>query len=142
LEGLEKIGPVKAEEDILQLKKRLKGITSGKRRVIWYQIAASAAVLMLISSIIIIQVRNQPQEQLSYAPPPEPQEGIIERPAPIREPEKTQDEVSAKRVIVPDRKEQQIVETPVEEIISERDEVVTEAKVEAKEAGAVRKSKS
>ena len=140
LEGLEKISPEKAEEDILKLKKRLKSITSGKRRIIWYQIAASAAVLMLISSIIIIQVRNQPQEQLSYAPPPEPQEEIIERPAPIREPEKTQDEVSATRVIVPDRKEQQIIETPKEEIISERDEVVTEAKVEANEAGAVREA--
>jgi hypothetical protein len=140
MEGLERIGPVKAEEDYLQLKKRLKSITSGKRKISWYQIAASAAVLMLISSIIIIQVRNQPQEQLSYAPPPEPQEGIIERPAPIREPEIIHDGVPATRVMVPDREKQKIIESPEEELISDRAEVVAETKVEADEAGAVRRA--
>lgn len=67
------------EGDILKLKKRLQNRSFTQKRIIWYRIAASLAVLMIISSIFIVIERTRPEEQLSYAP--ELPKGITESPA-------------------------------------------------------------
>jgi ferric-dicitrate binding protein FerR (iron transport regulator) len=76
LQGYEEINPEKAEADIMELKERLARRTAGRTKVIWYRIAASVAVLMILSSIFIIIEKNKPQEQLSYAPATEPSREI------------------------------------------------------------------
>jgi ferric-dicitrate binding protein FerR (iron transport regulator) len=67
-EGLEGIDPSVAEKDVAGLMKQLKRRTSRKQRVLWYSIAASVTVLMILSSIFIITEKRKPSEQLSYAP--------------------------------------------------------------------------
>ncbi len=68
IEGLENIDPLLAGDDIAGLRKQLKKRTSRKQRVFWYRIAASLAVLMFISSILIFTGRRKTPEQLSYNP--------------------------------------------------------------------------
>ena len=69
-EGFESIDPSIAKNDLLTLRKRLKNRISGKPRIIWYSIAASVAVLMILSSIFIIIEKKRPYEQISYSPAP------------------------------------------------------------------------
>ena len=58
-EGLENIDPSSAGDDIAGLRKQLKKRTIRKQRVLWYRIAASVAVLMIISSIFIFINRKE-----------------------------------------------------------------------------------
>lgn len=67
-EGLENIDPSLAGDDVAGLRKQLKRRTNRKQRVLLYRIAASAAVLMIISSIFIFINERSPSEQLSYTP--------------------------------------------------------------------------
>ncbi len=82
LQGFEGIDPEQAEADLLKLKKSLKQRVSGKPVVTWYRIAASVAVLMILSSIFIILEKNKPEPQLSYSPVTKPSIEIS-RPLPI-----------------------------------------------------------
>ena len=75
-EGLEGIDPRLAEKDIQQLNKQLKNRTTKKQKVTWYRIAASVAVLMILSSIFIIINKNKPTEQIVYSPAPAPEQEI------------------------------------------------------------------
>jgi outer membrane biosynthesis protein TonB len=75
-EGLEGIDPGLAEKDILKLTKQVEKRTSGKQRVLWYRIAASVAILMILSSIFIIVNKGKPSEQIAYSPPPAPSKEI------------------------------------------------------------------
>ena len=64
-EGYSQISPGEAEEDIDRLGKRLKKRITGRRRIIYYRIAASIAVLMIISSVYLLIDRNKPAGELS-----------------------------------------------------------------------------
>jgi len=64
-EGFSEISPRDAEEDIDRLGKRLKKRITGRRRIIYYRIAASIAVLMIISSVYLFIYRNKPASELS-----------------------------------------------------------------------------
>ena len=72
-EGFDQIGPGFAESDISELQKQIKKRTSGKQKVLWYRIAASVAVLMILSSIFIIIEMRKPADQLAYSPAAAPQ---------------------------------------------------------------------
>ncbi|MFZ0282548.1 MAG: hypothetical protein WAL29_12930, partial [Bacteroidales bacterium] len=82
LQGFEGIDPEQAEADLVKLKKNLKQRVSGKPQVTWYRIAASVAVLMILSSIFIILEKNKPEPQLSYSPVTRPSIEIS-RPLPL-----------------------------------------------------------
>jgi hypothetical protein len=64
-EGYSEISPDEAEEDIDRLGKRLKKRVTGGRRKIYYRIAASIAVLMIISSVYLLIDRNKPVGEIS-----------------------------------------------------------------------------
>jgi TonB family protein len=64
-DGLAQISPDEAMADMKILEKRLKKRISGRDRVMYYRIAASIAVLMIISSVFIIINRNKPAGELS-----------------------------------------------------------------------------
>jgi TonB family protein len=64
-DGLAQISPDEAMADMKILEKRLKKRISGRERVMYYRIAASIAVLMIISSVFIIINRNKPAGELS-----------------------------------------------------------------------------
>jgi TonB family protein len=106
-EGLEGIDPRLAEKDIQRLGKQLKKRTINKQKVLWYRIAASVAVLMILSSIFIIINKNKPTEQIAYSPPPTPDQEIQAAPEqkkamPIAEIEKTAPPVPEKSKEVTD----------------------------------------
>jgi TonB family protein len=65
IEGFSEISPAQAVEDIQKLDNQLKIRVTRKKRMVYYRIAASVAVLMVISSIFIIIERNKPSAQLS-----------------------------------------------------------------------------
>jgi TonB family protein len=67
-EGFEGIDQSLAEGDVVILRKQLKNRTIRKQRILWYRIASSVALLMIISSIIIFISKKSPSEQLSYTP--------------------------------------------------------------------------
>ncbi len=65
-EGLSEISAEEAVSDLESLEKRLKTRVSRKPRFIYYRIAASIAVLMIISSVFII-IKNKSAGELSEA---------------------------------------------------------------------------
>jgi TonB family protein len=69
-EGFESIDPSRAKNDLLRIRKQLKKRTSGKPKMVWYSIAASVAVLMILSAIFIFVRNEKPSEQISYSPIP------------------------------------------------------------------------
>ncbi|MCU0461757.1 MAG: energy transducer TonB [Bacteroidales bacterium] len=58
-EGFSEISAENAESDLTVLERQLKSRTSKRQRFVYYRIAASVAVLMIISSIFIIVQRNR-----------------------------------------------------------------------------------
>jgi hypothetical protein len=72
-EGFSLISEKDAENDISDLQYLLKKRTSGKRRLIFLRIAASIAVLTLISTVYIFLEKNKTTEKLAdnSVPPPE-----------------------------------------------------------------------
>jgi TonB family protein len=64
-EGLSSIASHEASEDIADLQKQLKKRTAKRQRLFSYRIAASVAVLMVISSIFIIKERNRSTEKIA-----------------------------------------------------------------------------
>lgn len=58
-EGFSEISAENAQSDLAGLERQLKSRTSGRQRFIYYRIAASFAVLMIISSVFIIVQRNR-----------------------------------------------------------------------------------
>ena len=64
-EGLSEISPEGAVSDLNILERRLKTRVSGSQRKMYYSIAASVAVLMIISSVFIIINKSKPASELS-----------------------------------------------------------------------------
>ena len=69
-EGFESIDPSRAKNDLLRIRKQIKRRISGKPKVIWYSIAASVALLMILSSLFIFIQKDKTSEQISYSPVP------------------------------------------------------------------------
>ena len=67
MEGLVSLSPDEVTKDIASLQKRLKTRTKKRQKFIIYRIAASVAVLMIISSVFLIVEMNKPGRQLSEA---------------------------------------------------------------------------
>ena len=85
-EGFEGIDPDLAEKDISELRKRIKKRTGETQRVIWYRIAASVAILMVISAIFLITYNKKETEQLAYSPAEQKKEEIqILKEEPVKE---------------------------------------------------------
>ena len=120
-EGFSEISPREADDDMNRLGNRLKHrISPGQRRV-YYRVAASVAVLMIISSVFLYVGRNKPARQLS-------QEAV--KPA---QPEKTTD---SKDMAAPEKEaEQQVVNGTKKEAIP--DEIVNPSVTEKKEVLAI-----
>jgi TonB family protein len=64
-EGFDILTPSEVENDLSALQRKLKSRTSGRTRLLYYSIAASVAVLMVISSVFIIIQRNKPGKLIS-----------------------------------------------------------------------------
>ncbi len=64
-DGYSEISADEAEGDLEQLGKRLKKRVTGRRRIIYYRIAASIAVLMIISSVYLFIDRNKPGGEIT-----------------------------------------------------------------------------
>ena len=75
-EGYSEISPREATEGMDQLEKKLKERIKPARRILYYRIAASVAVLMVISSVFVIVERNRSFRQLS--------ESTVTPPAPVK----------------------------------------------------------
>lgn len=58
VEGFSEISSENSGSDLAELKRELKSRTSKRQRFVYYRIAASVAVLMIISSVFIIVQRN------------------------------------------------------------------------------------
>ncbi len=86
-EGIEEIEPGLAEEDILKLRKQVKKRALRKKIVLRYRIAASVAVLMIISSIFIIVDNKRPSGEIAYAPVQAPLEDLQTTPEQIKPPD-------------------------------------------------------
>lgn len=81
-EGFKEIDPGHAENDVLKLRKQVKRRTLVKQRAIWFRIAASVAILMILSSIFIIINKNKPSEQIAYTPASPQSEEVMASPEP------------------------------------------------------------
>lgn len=68
LKGFEQTGQEQAEKDIKDLMSRLDKRISNRNRIIWYRVAASVAVLMIISSVFLFIERNRPQRTITRVP--------------------------------------------------------------------------
>lgn len=64
-EGFSDFSADDAESDLKKLAKQLEKRTSGKSRMIYYRIAASVAVLMILSSVFIVLEKTRPSRQLN-----------------------------------------------------------------------------
>ncbi len=64
-EGLSQISAEEAVSDLHILEKRLKTRVSGRQKIMYYRIAASVAVLMIISSVFLIINNNKPGGELA-----------------------------------------------------------------------------
>jgi hypothetical protein len=53
MEGLEKISPEKAEEDLLSLHASLRSRLKKRKRIAWYSIAATAASILIVGTIFL-----------------------------------------------------------------------------------------
>jgi hypothetical protein len=67
-EGFSEISPREADEDMKRLGKKFKNRITGRKRMIYYRIAASVAVLMIISSVFLFVERNKPAGELGKGP--------------------------------------------------------------------------
>jgi len=68
MQGFENIPHDSVEKDLKTLKKRLKLRTSRPGRVAWYRVAASFAVLMIISSALFTLLRVKRPLEVAYSP--------------------------------------------------------------------------
>jgi Gram-negative bacterial tonB protein. len=98
-EGFSGIPANQAGKDIDLMKKKLENRVTGRRIMIWYRIAASVAVIMVISSVFFLVNRNKqayekPEIALNITPFEIP-ESIV-----ITKPEKAETEVSEPNKII------------------------------------------
>jgi hypothetical protein len=102
-EGFSGISPEKISGDMSELNKRLQAGANRRERLLFYRIAASVAVLMILSSVFVLVNRNKitnEQAEIAY----NSQTLEINQPKAITEPEKAGSEVtSSKKSIETDK---------------------------------------
>lgn len=86
--GLGSVNDTHIENDLISINKKLRRRTERKRRFIIYRIAASIAVLMIVSSVFIVIERNS-QESREAMPEYKSVTMDIPRPEPLRKPEES-----------------------------------------------------
>ncbi len=64
-EGFESVNPKEAFSDMALLQKRLKSRTAQRKNFIYFRIAASVAVLVLISTVYLLVERDRPDKSLT-----------------------------------------------------------------------------
>jgi TonB family protein len=64
-EGLSGISPDEASKDLITVEKKIEAIVYGRRRFIYYRVAASIAVLMILSSVYLIIRQTKPESEIS-----------------------------------------------------------------------------
>jgi len=64
-EGFGEMDPEVIKNDLQNLTKQLRSRTRIRQRIIYYRIAASVAVLMIITSVLIVIQRNKPEKLIS-----------------------------------------------------------------------------
>lgn len=141
-EGLEGIDPSVAEKDVAGLRKQLNKRTIRKQRVLWYRIAASVAVLMILSSILVIIERSQPPEQLSYTPVNQQSKDLqtlneqptIENQAPAAVPAEKKPEIKKEKIAVENQERMRVAEA------AEPDQVFAAEKAISAKAAQIRKT--
>lgn len=139
-EGFEEVSPDLAETDLTDLQKQLKKRTSRKHRLLWYRIAASVAILMILSSIFIVIEKRKPSDQLAYSPASSPSKEI-----PVaRKEEKSSGPVvpGAPVAAVPGKTEKSLIETQKAEIGEEKKEELKKEAISADEQAAVKEAKA
>jgi hypothetical protein len=70
VEGLETLDPEESMADLSKLEKRLDSRIARRKKYIYYRIAASVAVLMIISSIFLVVNRKDKAEEVGGIPAP------------------------------------------------------------------------
>ncbi len=126
-EGFSQLSPEELEHDLDILGKKIKNRTARKQKYIYYRIAASIAVLMIISSVYIISTRDRTERELSKS-------AVSETPVeiPVTGIEEKSEDNEPKAVI----QERDIEESPPESIAEESaeefaEEVIPDRKEEA-----------
>ena len=101
-DGYASVSPEEALKDIKSLQKRLKTRTGRIQRANIYRIAASIAVLMIISTLFIILEKNKPDKQLAINAA-QPETLDIAKNEPV--PERVLKEISSEKpVVTPEKK--------------------------------------
>lgn len=122
-EGFDEISPEEAASDIHHLNKQLKTRISHRPGMVYFRIAASVAVLMILSSVYIVLERNKSSGELSDISAPKAQMEIIET-------EKVKGPVPKDEVPVAKKKTDQKAELQTKEVLSKtasREKVKSEA---------------
>jgi TonB family protein len=112
-EGFSEISRENAEADINRLREQLKSRISHRSGMVYFRVAASVAVLMILSSVYIVIEKNKSSKELSSISVPKAQLEIIETEK-IKEPE-SKDEAT-----IPEKKVDQKAEFQVEKKILSR----------------------
>ena len=94
-EGFATISPDEASKDMLNLQKQLKTRTIHKKGYLYYSIAASVAVLMVITSVFLLITHNITEQPVEIATLSEPLEIIVSQP--VKEPVHTEGKSEKKR---------------------------------------------
>jgi TonB family protein len=106
-EGFSSVDPSHLKSDMADIEKRLLSRTANDRRFIWYRMAASVAVLMLLATVFYIFQKEKPQEISSAG--------------------------DIKEIIFDIQKPEVLKENPVPTVIAPNQEVTREKKYLAKE---------
>jgi hypothetical protein len=85
-EGFSGISPDEAESDLSRLERQIKSRVSRKQKLIFLRIAASVAVLMILSSVYIVLQRSRPSDEPVNFSAAKPQLDIVESKS-IKEPQ-------------------------------------------------------
>ncbi len=67
-EGFESVSPDNLGKDLARLRKRIDSRVRNRSRLIAYRIAASVAVLMILSSVFIVYEKNRSSRQMTESP--------------------------------------------------------------------------
>ncbi len=112
-EGFSEISPENAEADINRLREQLKTRISHRSGMVYFRVAASVAVLMILSSVYIVIEKNKSSKELNSISVPKAQVEIIE-------PEKIKEPVSKDEATIPEKKADQKAEFQAEKKILSR----------------------
>jgi len=149
-EGFDGLSADEVKDDMITLRKRLKARSAGKNRLIFYRIAASVTVLMVISSIVIVIQRNKTEKFISENVRNEIQFEISEAPV-FSEPGQKHQDIAVKdlkgngqklneaeKISAPEKKEAEMPVIPADQAramaksVSKTDEAISTVRLKGK----------